>query len=162
LLVANKANIREVSSEEVVIFEGDGNSQGDIVAGMTSGKDVTSDSYLSGKVTTEGKGDVRIWAGKMTSKGDLTSAPFTVTSTGVLKANDATLENVVLKKANLTDATFVNPNGETCITTKEQTVYTDISTSIKAISSGVFINDTTGKNVAQLYYLSENYSDSKP
>lgn len=139
LLIANKANIREISSEEVVIFEGDGNSQGDIVAGMTSGKDVTSDSYLSGKVTTEGKGDVRIWAGKMTSKGDLTSAPFTVTSTGVLKANDATLENVVLKKANLTDATFVNPNGETCITTKEQTVYTDISTSIKAISSGVFI-----------------------
>lgn len=162
LLIANKANIREISSEEVVIFEGDGNSQGDIVAGMTSGKDVTSDSYLSGKVTTEGKGDVRIWAGKMTSKGDLTSAPFTVTSTGVLKANDATLENVVLKKANLTDATFVNPNGETCITTKEQTVYTDISTSIKAISSGVFINDTTGKNVAQLYYLSENYPDSKP
>lgn len=83
LLVANKANIREVSSEEVVIFEGDGNSQGDIVAGMTSGKDVTSDSYLNGKV--KDKGDVRIWAGKMTSKGDLTSAPFTVTDAGVLK-----------------------------------------------------------------------------
>lgn len=162
LLVANKANIKQISSEEVVIFEGDGNSQGDIVAGMTSGKAVNSNSDLDGYVTTEGKGDVRIWAGKMTSKGDLTSAPFTVTSTGVLKANDATLENVILKKANLTDATFANPYGETCITTKEQTVYTDISTNIKAISSGVFINDTTGKNMAQLYYLSENYSDSKP
>lgn len=162
LLVANKANIKQISSEEVVIFEGDGNSQGDIVAGMTSGKAVNSNSDLDGHVTTEGKGDVRIWAGKMTSKGDLTSAPFTVTSTGVLKANDSTLGNVVLKKANLTDATFVNPYGETCITTKEQTVYTDTSTSIKAISSGVFINDTTGKNMAQLYYLSENYSDSKP
>lgn len=154
LLIANKANIREISSEEVVIFEGDGNSQGDIVAGMTSGKAVDSNSDLNGKVTTEGKGDVRIWAGKMTSKGDLTSAPFTVTSTGVLKANDATLENVVLKKANLTDATFVNPNGETCITTKEQTVYTGPDTNAKAVSSGMFINNTTGNNVAQLYYLS--------
>mgnify|MGYP002762004101 CR=1 FL=1 len=127
-----------------------------IVAGMTSSK-ALEHSSLNG-VT---KGDVRIWAGGI-SNADLTTAPFTVTSAGVLKANDATLNNVVLKKANLTDATFANPYGETCITTKEQTVYTDISTSIKAISSGVFINDTTGKNMAQLYYLSENYSDSKP
>lgn len=52
-------------------------------------------------------------------------------------------------------------NGST-ITTKEQTVYTDPDTNAKAISSGVFINDTTGKNMAQLYYLPENYSDSKP
>ena len=104
---------------------------------------------LNGKVTN--KGDVRIWAGEI-SNADLTTAPFTVTRTGNLTAHTATLY----------DATFNNPNGKTCITTKEQTVYTDISTSIKAISSGVFINDTTGKNMAQLYYLSENYSDSKP
>ena len=154
LLIANKANIKQISSEEVVIFEGDGSSQSDIVAGMTSGKAVNSNSDLDGYVTTEGKGDVRIWAGKMTSKGDLTSAPFTVTSTGVLKANDSTLENVVLKKANLTDATFVNPNGETCITTKEQTVYTGPDTHAKVVSSGMFINNTSGNNVAQLYYLS--------
>lgn len=156
LVVANKAFIKESSSNELVIFDDQ-----KIVAGMTSSKAVDDSSPLNGKVTTEGKGDVRIWAGEI-SNADLTTAPFTVTSTGVLKANDATLNNVVLKKANLTDATFDNPYGETCITTKEQTVYTDISTSIKAISSGVFINDTTGKNVAQLYYLSENYSDSKP
>lgn len=156
LVVANKAFIKELSSNELVIFDDQ-----KIVAGMTSSKAVDDSSPLNGKVTTEGKGDVRIWAGEI-SNADLTTAPFTVTSTGVLKANDATLNNVVLKKANLTDATFANPYGETCITTKEQTVYTDISTSIKAISSGVFINDTTGKNVAQLYYLSENYSDSKP
>lgn len=156
LVITNKAFIKEISSNELVIFDGD-----KIVAGMTSSKAVDESSPLSGKVTTEGKGDVRIWAGEI-SNADLTTAPFTVTSTGVLKANDATLENVVLKKANLTDATFANPYGETCITTKEKTVYTGISTSIKAISSGVFINDTTGKNVAQLYYLSENYSDSKP
>lgn len=156
LVIANKALIKELSSNEIVIFDDQ-----KIVAGMTSSKAVDESSPLNGMVTTEGKGDVRIWAGEI-SNADLTTAPFTVTSTGVLKANDATLENVILKKANLTDATFANPYGETCITTKEQTVYTDISTSIKAISSGVFINDTTGKNVAQLYYLSENYSDSEP
>lgn len=156
LVVANKAFIKELSSNEIVIFDDQ-----KIVAGMTSSKVVDESSPLNGKVTTEGKGDVRIWAGEI-SNADLTTAPFTVTSAGILKANDATLNNVVLKKANLTDATFANPYGETCITTKEQTVYTDISTSIKAISSGVFINNTAGKNMAQLYYLSENYSDSKP
>lgn len=156
LVIANDAFIKEISSNELVIFDDQ-----KIVAGMTSSKAVDESSPLNGKVTTEGKGDVRIWAGEI-SNANLTTAPFTVTSTGVLKANDATLNNVVLKKANLTDATFANPYGETCITTKEQTVYTDTSTSIKAISSGVFINDTTGKNVAQLYYLSENYSDSEP
>lgn len=154
LVIANDAFIKEISSNELVIFDDQ-----KIVAGMTSSKAVDESSPLNGKVTN--KGNVRIWAGEI-SNADLTTAPFTVTSTGVLKANDATLENVILKKANLTDATFANPYGETCITTKEQTVYTDISTNIKAISSGVFINDTTGKNMAQLYYLSENYSDSKP
>lgn len=146
LVIANKAFIKEISSNELVIFDDQ-----KIVAGMTSSKAVDESSPLDGKVTTEGKGDVRIWAGEI-SNADLTTAPFTVTSTGNLTAHTATLY----------DATFDNPNGETCITTKEQTIYTDISTSIKAISSGVFINNTTGKNVAQLYYLSENHPDSKP
>lgn len=146
LVIANKAFIKEISSNELVIFDDQ-----KIVAGMTSSKAVDESSPLNGKVTTEGKGDVRIWAGEI-SNANLTTAPFTVTSNGNLTAHTATL----------CDATFDNPNGETCITTKEQTIYTDISTSRKAISSGVFINDTTGKNVAQLYYLSENHPDSKP
>lgn len=146
LVIANKAFIKEISSNELVIFDDQ-----KIVAGMTSSKAVDESSPLNGKVTTEGKGDVRIWAGEI-SNADLTTAPFTVTSNGNLTAHTVTLY----------DATFNNPNGKTCITTKEQTVYTDISTNIKAISSGVFINDTTGKNVAQLYYLSENHPDSKP
>lgn len=146
LVIANKAFIKEISSNELVIFDDQ-----KIVAGMTSSKAVDESSPLNGKVTTEGKGDVRIWAGEI-SNADLTTAPFTVTRTGNLTAHTATLY----------DAKFDNPNGETCITTKEQTIYTDISTSIKAISSGVFINNTTGKNVAQLYYLSENHPDSKP
>lgn len=155
LVITNKAFIKEISSNELVIFDGD-----KIVAGMTSSKTIDESSPLSGKVTTEGKGDVRIWAGEI-SDANLTTAPFTVTSTGVLKANDATLENVVLKKANLTDATFINPNGQTCITTKEQTVYTGPDTNAKAVSSGMFINDTTGNNIAQLYYLSESQSGSQ-
>lgn len=155
LVITNKAFIKEISSNELVIFDSD-----KIVAGMTSSKAVDESSPLNGKVTTEGKGDVRIWAGEI-SNADLTTAPFTVTSTGVLKANDATLENVVLKKANLTDATFINPNGQTCITTKEQTVYTGPNTNAKAVSSGMFINDTTGNNIAQLYYLSESQSGSQ-
>lgn len=143
-IIANQAYVKELSSEEVVIMDGDA-----IVAGMTSSNDIDNKSDLNGKVRN--KGDVRIWAGEI-SDADLTTAPFTVTSNGNLTAHTATLY----------DATFDNPNGETCITTKEQTIYTDTSTSIKAISSGVFINDTTGKNVAQLYYLSENHPDSKP
>lgn len=143
-IIANQAYVKELSSEEVVIMDGDA-----IVAGMTSSKAIDNKSDLNGKVTN--KGDVRIWAGEI-SNADLTTAPFTVTSNGNLTAHTA----------NLYDATFDNPNGKTCITTKEQTVYIDVSTNIKAISSGVFINDTTGKSVAQLYYLSENYSDSKP
>lgn len=155
LVIANKAFIKELSSNELVIFDDQ-----KIVAGITSSKAVDESSTLNGKVTTEGKGDVRIWAGEI-SNANLTTAPFTVTSTGVLKANDATLENVVLKKANLTDATFINPNGETCITTKEQTIYTGPDTSAKAVSSGMFINDTAGKCIAQLYYLSESQSGSQ-
>lgn len=155
LVIANDAFIKEISSNELVIFDDQ-----KIVAGMTSSKAVDESSPLNGKVTTEGKGDVRIWAGEI-SNANLATAPFTVTSAGVLKANDATLKNVVLKKANLTDATFANPNGETCITTKEQTVYTGPDTKAKAVSSGMFINDTTGNSVAQLYYLSESQSGSQ-
>lgn len=141
-IIANQAYVKELSSEEVVIMDGDA-----IVAGMTSSKAIDSKSDLNGKVTN--KGDVRIWAGEI-SDADLTTAPFTVTSTGNLTAHTATLY----------DATFDNPNGETCITTKEQTIYTSPDTKVKAVSSGMFINDTTGNSIAQLYYLSESQSSS--
>lgn len=141
-IIANQAYVKELSSEEVVIMDG-----GAIVAGMTSSKDPDSKSDLNGKVRN--KGDVRIWAGEI-SDADLTTAPFTVTSTGNLTAHTATLY----------DATFDNPNGETCITTKEQTIYTSPDTKVKAVSSGMFINDTIGNSIAQLYYLSESQSGS--
>lgn len=144
LVIANKAFIKELSSNELVIFDDQ-----KIVAGITSSKAVDESSPLNGKVTTEGKGDVRIWAGEI-SDADLTTAPFTVTSNGNLTAHTATLY----------DATFDNPNGETCITTKEQTIYTGPNTKTEAVSSGIFINDKTGNNVSQLYYLSESQSGS--
>lgn len=136
--------VRSGINNELVIFDDQ-----KIVAGMTSSKAVDESSPLNGKVTTEGKGDVRIWAGEI-SDANLTTAPFTVTRTGNLTAHTATLY----------DATFDNPNGETCITTKEQTIYTSPDTKVKAVSSGMFINDTTGNSIAQLYYLSESQSGS--
>lgn len=107
LVIANKAFIKEISSNELVIFDND-----KIVAGMTSSKAVDESSPLNGKVTTEGKGDVRIWAGEI-SNADLTTAPFTVTSNGNLTAHTATLY----------DATFYAENAQVKIT-NERTVTT--------------------------------------
>lgn len=100
LVVANKAFIKELSSNELVIFDDQ-----KIVAGMTSSKAVDGSSPLNGKVTTEGKGNVRIWAGEI-SNADLTTAPFTVTNTGNLTAHTATLY----------DATFYATNANVKIT----------------------------------------------
>lgn len=74
-IIANQAYVKELSSEEVVIMDGDA-----IVAGMTSSKDIDSKSDLDGKVTN--KGGVRIWAGKMQTTGDLTTAYTTIDSNG--------------------------------------------------------------------------------
>lgn len=80
LLMANKAYIKELSSEEVVIFDGE-----TIVAGITSGKTVDEKSDLYGKVNQNGKGNVRIWAGEMQNTGDLTSAYTTISNNGSIK-----------------------------------------------------------------------------
>lgn len=74
-IIANQAYVKELSSEEVVIMDGDA-----IVAGMTSSKAIDSKSDLNGKVTN--KGGVRIWAGKMQTTGDLTTAYTTIDSNG--------------------------------------------------------------------------------
>lgn len=77
LVIANKAFIKELSSNEIVIFDDQ-----KIVAGITSSKAVDESSPLNGKVTTEGKGNVRIWAGEMQTNGDLTTAYTTIDSNG--------------------------------------------------------------------------------
>lgn len=74
-IIANQAYVKELSSEEVVIMDDDA-----IVAGMTSNKAIDSKSNLNGKVTN--KGGVRIWAGKMQTTGDLTTAYTTIDSNG--------------------------------------------------------------------------------
>lgn len=132
LVIANKAFIKEISSNELVIFDDQ-----KIVAGMTSSKAVDESSPLNGKVTTEGKGDVRIWAGEI-SNADLTTAPFTVTSNGNLTAHTATLY----------DATFYAENAQVKIT-NERTVISD-QLGIEFEDAGISISGN-----------SEEYGDSK-
>lgn len=81
-IIANQAYVKELSSEEVVIMDGDA-----IVAGMTSSKDPDSNSDLNGKVTN--KGGVRIWAGRMQTTGDLTTAYTTIDSNGSIVMQNA-------------------------------------------------------------------------
>ena len=132
LVIANKAFIKEISSNELVIFDDQ-----KIVAGMTSSKAVDESSPLNGKVTTEGKGDVRIWAGEI-SNADLTTAPFTVTNNGNLTAHTATLY----------DATFYAENAQVKIT-NELTVANE-QLGIKFEDAGISISGN-----------SEEYGDSK-
>ena len=132
LVIANKAFIKELSSNELVIFDDQ-----KIVAGMTSSKAVDESSPLNGKVTTEGKGDVRIWAGEI-SNADLTTAPFTVTSNGNLTAHTATLY----------DATFYSENAQVKIT-NERTITTGQAV-VQFEDAGISISGN-----------SEEYGDSK-
>lgn len=108
LVVANKAFIKELSSNELVIFDDQ-----KIVAGMTSSKAVDESSPLNGKVTTEGKGDVRIWAGEI-SNADLTTAPFTVTSTGELKSTKANITGKISATSGNIGGFTLNDNDLVC------------------------------------------------
>lgn len=132
LVIANDAFIKQISSNELVIFDDQ-----KIVAGMTSSKSVDESSPLNGKVTTEGKGDVRIWAGEI-SNADLTTAPFTVTSTGNLTAHTATLY----------DATFYAENAQVKITNERYLTTDQLVANIE--NAGISISGN-----------SEEYGDSK-
>lgn len=131
LVIANDAFIKEISSNELVIFDDQ-----KIVAGMTSSKAVDESSPLNGKVTTEGKGDVRIWAGEI-SNADLTTAPFTVTSKG----------NMVAHTATLYDATFYATNANVKITNE---LFTEVG-------QGAFNYEKAGLYISG---NSEEYGDS--
>lgn len=131
LVIANDAFIKEISSNELVIFDDQ-----KIVAGMTSSKAVDESSPLNGKVTTEGKGDVRIWAGEI-SNADLTTAPFTVTSKG----------NMVAHTATLYDATFYATNANVKITNE---LFTEVG-------QGTFNYEKAGLYISG---NSEEYGDS--
>ena len=104
--MANKAYIKKLSSEEVVIMDGDS-----IVAGMTSSKSPDSKSDLNGRV--ENKGNVRIWAGEI-SNADLTTAPFTVTSTGELKSTKANITGKISATSGNIGGFTLNDNDLVC------------------------------------------------
>lgn len=108
LVVANNAFIKKLSSNELVIFDDQ-----KIVAGMTSSKAVDDSSPLNGKVATEGKGDVRIWAGEF-SNGDLTTAPFTVTDAGKLKATNADISGKISATSGNIGGFTLNDNDLVC------------------------------------------------
>lgn len=130
LVIANKAFIKEISSNELVIFD-----DKKIVAGMTSGKAADESSPLNGRITPEGKGDVRIWAGEF-SNGDLTTAPFTVTSAGKLNATDADIAGTVNSKSGniggfiISDKSLVSESGSTIKFFNRQTTGTTLKLDI--------------------------------
>lgn len=107
-IIANKAFIKELSTEEVVVFDENNN----IAAGMTSSRAIKSSALPQ----NTNKGDVRIWAGEFTG-GDLTTAPFTVTSAGKLNATDADITGTVNSKSGniggftISDKSLVSESG---------------------------------------------------
>lgn len=146
LLMANKAHIKELSSNEIVIFNGD-NQDKKIVAGMTSGNTVDEKSDLSGTVDKNGKGNVRIWAGEFTG-GDLTTAPFTVTDTGTLKSTDANITGQI----NATSGSI----GNLSITGKITGDSTGGSSAIDGSSIGIYGNDNDWSSGSRVRFYANN------
>ena len=93
------------SDDELMMkyLEGEELTEEEIVAGMTSGRNLTNSELPSNTK----KGDVRIWAGGMQKEGDLTSAPFTVTDAGVLKCQSAEGNSITLQDGTI----YFNING---------------------------------------------------
>ena len=125
-IIANQAYIKELSSEEVVVMD-----DGEIVAGMTSSKKLEH-SKLPSNIN---KGNVRIWAGEFTG-GDLTTAPFTVTSAGKLNATDADITGTVNSKSGniggftISDKSLVSESGSTIKFFNRQTTGTTLKLDI--------------------------------
>lgn len=160
-IIANQAYVKELSSEEVVIMDGDA-----IVAGMTSSKAIDSKSDLNGKVTN--KGSVRIWAGKMQTTGDLTTAYTTIDSNGSIvmqniqqgksiKLNPQQCSFKIIGPVSITDDSFADgtylPSSDERIELAnfEYTIDPDtLSSAIRLImkSSGKIIIDPLDKEIS--------------
>lgn len=161
LVIANKAFIKELSSNELVIFDDQ-----KIVAGMTSSKAVDELSPLNGKVIN--KGNVRIWAGKMQTSGDLTTAYTTIDSNGSIvmqniqqgksiKLNPQECSFKIIGPVSITDdsytnGTYIPDNDERVeLANFEYTIDADsLSSAIKLImkSSGKIIIDPLDKEIS--------------
>lgn len=146
LLMANKAHIKELSSNEIVIFNGD-NQDKKIVAGMTSGNAVDDKSDLKDIINKDGKGNVRIWAGEFTG-GDLATAPFTVTDTGALKSTNANITGQI----NATSGSI----GNLSITGKITGDSTGGSSAIDGSSIGIYGNDNDWSSGSRVRFYANN------
>lgn len=150
-LISNKAYIQELSSNEVVITD-----DNKIVAGMTSGKKIGETSNLNGKV--DNKGDVRIWAGEFTG-GNLTTAPFTVTSTGKLNATDADITGTINSKSGniggfvISDKSLVSESGSIIKFFNKQTTGTTLKFDINVGNELYGYGDT--KTLCPVLYIED-------
>ena len=150
-LISNKAYIEELSSKEVVITD-----DNKIVAGMTSGKKIGETSNLNGKV--DNKGDVRIWAGEFTG-GNLTTAPFTVTSTGKLNATDADITGTINSKSGniggfvISDKSLVSESGSIIKFFNRQTTGTTLKLDINVGNELYGYGDT--KTLCPVLYIED-------
>lgn len=150
-LISNKAYIQELSSNEVVITD-----DNKIVAGMTSGKKFDETSNLNGKVNN--KGDVRIWAGGIPN-GDLTEAPFTVTSTGKLNATDADITGTINSKSGniggftISDKSLVSESGSIIKFFNKQTTGTTLKLDINVGNELYGYGDT--KTLCPVLYIED-------
>lgn len=164
-IIANQAYVKELSSEEVVIMDGDA-----IVAGMTSSKAIDSKSDLNGKVTN--KGGVRIWAGKMQTTGDLTTAYTTIDSNGSIvmqniqqgksiKLNPQQCSFKIIGPASVVDETYLPSSDERIeLANFEYTIDPDsLSSAIRLImkSFGKIIIDPLDKEIS----VYSNKNDNK-
>ena len=86
VLLANSAYINSLTSKQVVVT----NNSEQPVAGMVSG------TYIPTELGNANNPDgIRIFAGALDNTGNLATAPFTVNSTGHLKADDAELNGTL-------------------------------------------------------------------
>ena len=153
LLIANKAHIGSLSANEIVVYDKDVNqSDRAIQAGITTGYDVANSPIDNGK-----KNGVRIWAGSI-ANGDLTTAPFTVDSTGKLKANNAEIVgNLTSGNIKITDANSykINVSGTQSTVSGENGVIlipkTGNQDNDTIISSNFVISGTGMFNALHLY-----------
>lgn len=149
-IIANKAFIKELSTEEVVVFDENNN----IAAGMTSSRAIKSSALPQ----DTDKGDVRIWAGEFTG-GDLTTAPFTVTSAGKLNATDADITGTVNSKSGniggftISDKSLVSESGSIIKFFNRQTTGTTLKLDIN-VGNELYAYQNTA-NLCPVLYIED-------
>ena len=109
-LLANTAFINSLTSRQIVVTNG----KNDIVAGMVSST-VIPNSELDGYEP----GNVRIWAGKAKNN-NLTTAPFTVTDTGIAKFGESSSSVTIVPNQSIAEIEgFGNINSSAIIVSGE-------------------------------------------